>query len=116
MAKRTPSTTAPRATARPSGSLAQLQAQIAELQRQADELRRSERAEVIDNIKQAIAQYGLTAADLGLSGASKRGRKAATGSPIKYRDGPHTWTGRGRRPQWFVDALAAGKTAQDLLA
>lgn len=116
MAKRTPSTTSPRPALKPTGSLAQLLAQIAELQRQADELRRNERAEVVNNIRQAIAQYGLTAADLGLSGAGKRGRKSAAGAPVKYRDGHHTWTGRGRRPQWFVEALAAGKTAQDLLA
>jgi DNA-binding protein H-NS len=25
-----------------------------------------------------------------------------------------TWSGRGRKPQWFVDALAAGTTAGDL--
>jgi DNA-binding protein H-NS len=25
-----------------------------------------------------------------------------------------TWSGRGRKPQWFVEALEAGKTASDL--
>jgi DNA-binding protein H-NS len=25
-----------------------------------------------------------------------------------------TWSGRGRKPQWFVEALAAGKSAEDL--
>jgi len=25
-----------------------------------------------------------------------------------------TWSGRGRRPLWFVEALEAGKTAEDL--
>jgi DNA-binding protein H-NS len=25
-----------------------------------------------------------------------------------------TWSGRGRKPQWFVEALAAGKSADDL--
>ena len=25
-----------------------------------------------------------------------------------------TWSGHGRRPQWFVEALEAGKTAGDL--
>ena len=24
-----------------------------------------------------------------------------------------TWSGRGRKPQWFVEALAAGKSADD---
>lgn len=26
-----------------------------------------------------------------------------------------TWSGRGRKPQWFADALAAGKTPEDLM-
>ena len=25
-----------------------------------------------------------------------------------------TWSGRGRKPQWFVVALEAGKTAEDM--
>lgn len=25
-----------------------------------------------------------------------------------------TWSGRGRKPQWFVEALAAGKSADDM--
>jgi DNA-binding protein H-NS len=34
---------------------------------------------------------------------------------IMYRDeAGHAWTGRGTKPKWFVAALAAGKTPQDL--
>jgi DNA-binding protein H-NS len=122
MAKR-PSSKAPRTpVANPltqNTTLAQLQAQIAELQRQAEEIRRNEIAEVVARIKEAIAHYGLTAADLGLATGGKRGRKGSSGAAagaIKYRYGNNTWTGRGRRPQWFIDALASGKTEQDLLA
>lgn len=122
MAKRTPSARTPRAssnTTSQSATLAQLQAQIAELQRQAEEIRRNEISEVVARIKEAIAHYGLTAADLGLAaGGGKRSRKgaAASNGAIKYRDGANSWTGRGRRPQWFIEALAAGKSEQDLLA
>jgi DNA-binding protein H-NS len=48
-------------------------------------------------------------------------KKAASAAPktigvAKYGDGQgKTWTGRGTRPKWFVAALAAGKTADDLL-
>lgn len=38
-------------------------------------------------------------------------------SPPKYRhpENPNvTWTGRGRKPAWFVEALAAGKTEADM--
>ncbi|SLN10314.1 H-NS histone family protein [Pseudoruegeria aquimaris] len=29
-------------------------------------------------------------------------------------DPTQTWSGRGRKPAWFIDALAAGKTPEDL--
>ncbi|MBS0381554.1 MAG: H-NS histone family protein [Proteobacteria bacterium] len=46
----------------------------------------------------------------------KRGGK--TGKvPPKYRNpgGSETWSGRGKRPRWFVAALKAGKKEKDLL-
>jgi DNA-binding protein H-NS len=115
-------------------SLAQLNKQIAALQAQAEAVKKKEAAGVIARIKEAIAHYGLSAADLGLTGkapkaakaakavkAPKPGRKpgrkkAAKTGVIKYRDGTNTWTGHGRRPQWYVAAIAAGKKPEDLLA
>jgi DNA-binding protein H-NS len=43
---------------------------------------------------------------------------AATGGKVvKYTDGRGgTWTGYGRKPQWFIDAVARGVNPQDLLA
>ena len=35
---------------------------------------------------------------------------------IKYRNGDNneeTWTGRGRKPTWLVEALAAGRDLED---
>jgi DNA-binding protein H-NS len=48
---------------------------------------------------------------------SKSGVQAASQvGVIMYRDDAgHAWTGRGTKPKWFVAALAAGKTAQDLM-
>ncbi|MGH8153368.1 MAG: H-NS family nucleoid-associated regulatory protein [Rhodanobacteraceae bacterium] len=46
----------------------------------------------------------------------KRGGK--TGKvPPKYRNpsGNETWSGRGKRPRWFVAALKSGKKEKDLL-
>lgn len=113
-------------------SLSQLNKQIAALRAQAESLKKKEVGGVIARIKEAIEHYGLTAADLGLTAkapkaakankAAKPGRKpgrkkAAKTGVIKYRDdNGNSWTGHGRRPQWFVAALAAGKKAEDLLA
>ena len=119
-------------------TLAALNAQIAALQAQADALRKKEVAEVIAKVKDAIAHYGLTAADLGFGKAAgqagrspspsvvggepaRKGRKKAVAKPsakaVKFKDDHgHTWGGIGKRPDWFKAALAAGKTPEDLLA
>jgi len=108
-------------------TLAQINRQIDKLQRQAEALKKQEISGVVSRIKEAIDHYGLTAKDLGLaatrSGAAGRaGRKPmarkAVGLrkpvPVKYRDTEgHTWTGRGKRPNWFKSALEAGKTPED---
>ena len=69
------------ATKKSGPTLAALNAQIAALQTQADALRKKEVAEVIAKIKDAIAHYGLTAADLGLAtGARMNAKLPAAGS------------------------------------
>lgn len=54
------------------------------------------------------------------SAAGKRTQAAKgtlTTGVIKYRDDAgNAWTGRGKRPQWYLNALAAGKTPEQLLA
>ena len=58
---------------------------------------------VIQQVRQTVAEYGLTAEDLGL--VPRRGRRAGAKSPVppKYRDPKTgaTWSGRGRAPAWI---------------
>ncbi len=110
-------------------SLQTLLKQIALLQKQADALRSREKSDVIDRIKEAIAHYDITVDELFGSTPARAARKrAAAGQPrkaaaakkvggvAKYTDGAgRTWSGVGKRPNWFKEALAAGKTAEDLL-
>jgi len=114
-------------------TLAQLNAQIAELQKKADAVKAKEVSGVIERIKEAIAHYGLTAADLGFSGRSgasvksvgatgkvvarKTRKKTArkSGGVFRYRDDAgNAWTGHGKRPRWYLAALESGKTPEDL--
>ncbi|AOY97453.1 DNA-binding protein (plasmid) [Cupriavidus sp. USMAA2-4] len=83
----------------------ELLAQRDELDTQIEALRREEVAEVIEKIRQVMAEYGLTADDLV---QRKRGRPAGssaakTPAPAKYRDPKTgaTWSGRGRAPAWL---------------
>jgi DNA-binding protein H-NS len=94
---------------------AQITAEISRLQAQAEALRKAEAAGVIARIKDAIAVYGITAADLGLTGASSSRATPANEPPAngkleagvaKYRNPAtgQTWTGRGKPPVWIKDA------------
>lgn len=99
-------------------SLAQIQKQIETLKRQAEQIRKAEVADVIARIKEAIRFYELTAKDLGLTGASSAAKPAGRKGRgrAQYADPAtgRTWTGHGRKPQWFIDAVASGKSPQDL--
>lgn len=104
---------------------AQVMKQIDSLAREAEKLKRKEVDGVVARIKEAIAAYGLSAADLGLGGGtrgpkpgSKRvGKKKSkkAGKPVvRFRDeSGNSWIGRGPRPQWLRDALTAGKSLTD---
>ena len=112
-------------------SLTQVTAQIEKLQKEADAIKAKELDGVIARIKEAIAHYGLTAADLGLrksrvtkagaasktaakKGKARKARKNAGVIRFRSEDGQHTWTGRGRAPKWFKAALEAGATRESL--
>lgn len=92
--------------------------QIAQLRRQAEELRNQERAGVIEEVRKKIAEYGLTASDLKLAARSSKRSTPAASAPkaaAKYRSPTgETWSGgRGRKPRWITEALAAGKSLSD---
>lgn len=100
----------------------ELKEQAEKLLAEAERMREQEIADAIADIKQKIELYGLTAADLGLVNSSNgpgagRGKSArsAVKSAVKYR-GPNgeTWSGgRGRKPQWVMQALKDGRDLED---
>ena len=49
--------------------------------------------------------------------ASAKGSRKKSVSVPKYAnpaDKSQTWSGRGRKPRWFIDAVAAGKNPEDM--
>ena len=113
-------------------NLARLNAQIEKLQREAEALKAREADGVIARIKEAIAHYGLTAADLGFrkqraaggtfapkqatKKARKGSRKRTASGVINSRDAAgNSWTGHGRVPNWFKAALDSGATRESML-
>ena len=70
--------------------------------------------------REAAAELEARARELGFTLdelLSAKGKKKTSSAKPKFahpEDPSVTWTGRGRQPQWFRDALAAGKTEEDL--
>lgn len=71
--------------------------------------------------KEAHAKLEAMAKDMGFSladFAGGKGKGKSSGAAPKYvhpENPGKTWSGRGRQPQWYKDALANGKSEADLL-
>jgi DNA-binding protein H-NS len=99
-------------------SYKELLAQRESLERQIEEAKSREYAEVLNEIKQKMADYGITLQELS-GGRGAKGVKAAarsrSGVAPKYRDpeSGSTWSGRGKPPKWIAgqdrDSFLIGK-------
>ncbi|MGY6240886.1 MULTISPECIES: H-NS family nucleoid-associated regulatory protein [Burkholderia cepacia complex] len=84
----------------------ELKAQMDALAEKAETARVAELQAAIDDIRNKIAEYGITEKDIF---GTRRGRPAKqVTAPVeaKYRDPKTgaTWSGRGRAPAWIKDA------------
>lgn len=96
---------------------ADLQEQIAKLQNEAQRVRKEELSSVIARLRADVKTYELTPQDLfgKVSSKAPKGKAGASATP-KFSDGKgNHWVGRGPRPQWLRDALAAGKKLEEFV-
>jgi DNA-binding protein H-NS len=114
--------------------LQDLLAKKAQLDREIADTQRKEKSAAVAHVKTLMEQYGITAADLGRrkpgrpakietavaaapapSGPKRRSKMAGKKVPPKYRNKAtgDTWSGRGLKPRWLADAIAAGKKLSD---
>jgi len=96
-----------------SRSLEEIEKQIRSLQAEAAELKLTEG---IQQLRVVIEKYdvGLSHFRIALK-SSKERKRASRELPPKYRNPSNdaqTWTGRGRKPRWLIEALAAGTTIE----
>ncbi|MGA7439772.1 MAG: H-NS histone family protein [Luteibacter sp.] len=96
----------------------QLTELIAKAQSRQGELLKEKVARLREKISELIKAEGLTFDDVFGKNAPKS-RRAGTAVAAKYRNPTNpeqTWSGRGKRPRWFSDALKAGTKESDMLA
>lgn len=99
--------------------------QLASLISRAEVIIRHKKVETADvlrkQVEQTAAALGVSVNELlGLDKSSKRsagtGTKTTAKVAPKYRDAHgNTWTGRGQKPVWLREAIAAGSKQEDFL-
>jgi DNA-binding protein H-NS len=119
-------------------SLQQLEKLSEKIERRREQLRRVHALDVRRRVLAEIRSAGLSLADVLAGARPKRAPTAAAkGKPARRRgrrrraaaaaavrgmtyinpaDTTETWSGYGRRPQWYLDAIASGKTEAQLRA
>ncbi|WP_415404203.1 H-NS family nucleoid-associated regulatory protein [Tateyamaria sp. SN3-11] len=98
-------------------SRAELEDLRAEVDKAIIDLRKTEKKEALAAAQKAAAEFGYSLEEL-TSKKGARGASKGTSADPKYMNPENpsqTWTGKGRQPNWFKDALANGKKADDLL-
>lgn len=96
-------------------SIEEMEALAKDIEAEIVNRREADRERVLAQMRELAASIGTTPEDL----FRKAGKPAEKTVAVKYRnpdDPAQAWTGRGKRPQWVNDALAAGKTLEDLAA
>lgn len=96
-------------------TLAEIHAKIEELKKLEAELLAKEREPIIAQMKEHIATYKITAAELGFTKSmgekvARATKKSTEAAVVQYRDGDNTWSGgRGRKPNWVLEKINAGE-------
>lgn len=72
-----------------------------------------QKAEVRAKVEALARDLGYSLAEL--VGTEAKTSRAPAAAKYQHPENPAlTWSGRGRKPRWFIDALAAGSTAGDM--
>ena len=99
-------------------SMDELKALKKDVEKAIDDFHNRKREEALKDVEAVAKKHGISVDEL-LGGKGKRkGRgKAKAKVPAKYcnpADKSQTWSGRGRQPVWFKEALKAGKSMKSL--
>lgn len=71
------------------------------------------RKEAIAELQEMARAKGFTLEELTGTAVVRR-RAPATAKYANPANNSDTWSGRGRKPRWFIEALASGKQPDDL--
>lgn len=96
-----------------SMDLKELKALRADVEKAIASFEDRKKREAISALQEQARNLGFSLDEL-IGGKVVRPRKAASAKYAHPENPSITWSGRGRKPVWFSDALAAGAKAEDL--
>lgn len=98
-----------------SMSLAELKSLQAQVAKAIASFEDRKKLETLAKLRDLARAEGFQLEEL-TSLTTTRKRAPSTTIYANPADASDTWSGRGRKPRWFIEAIAAGKTRDDLLA
>lgn len=95
-------------------SLVELTSLQKDVQKAITEFFERRKQEAMTALETKAQELGFSLSDL-VGVKKKRKSSAAVGPKYRHPEDPDvTWSGRGRRPTWFVEALEAGKKPESM--
>lgn len=97
-------------------SIAELNALQEEIAEEIESRHKEERQKLLQEFRDKAKALGVSLEEL-MAGQKSRSKARAGKVAAKYAhpaDKGLTWTGRGKRPRWVAEWLAAGKSLDDL--
>ena len=72
-----------------------------------------QKADARAEVEALAREMGFSLTDL--VGTNAKATRAPASAKFRHPENPAlTWSGRGRKPRWFLDALSVGKTEDEL--
>ena len=94
-------------------SLAELKALQSDVEKTLKDFQSQAKSKALEEMQAVAKKHGLSLDDI----VGRKGRKSKAKAAPKYRDPANaelTWSGRGRQPAWFKEAIAKGKKPESM--
>lgn len=96
--------------------LKEIEDQMAELAKRKSDILAKNRKADLDICRDLVRRYGFTATELGVTSRAPSAGQRTAGIPkyVNPLNAKDTWTGRGRKPEWFAVAISNGAPEESL--
>lgn len=95
-------------------SLAELKELKKKVDKAIDTFQTRRKQEAVEALQALAKEQGFNLSDLIDAASTSKQRSQAAPKYANPKNSDQTWSGRGRKPSWFIEAVASGKSPEDL--